>query len=185
MPDDTGDAGHQHTPGDDAARLILVAIRRIIRATDLHSKRLMRETGLTTPQLLVLTAVATLGEVTVGRISDHVQLSQATVTSIVDRLVRAELMIRERSTRDRRVIHLRLTPTGRRTLAKAPQPLQREFLERLGALSEDEQMRLLTALQQVADMMDARDIDAAPLLDVGPAAAAGTAHRRTSLRPRR
>ena len=157
----------------EPARDILVAIRRIIRATDLHSKQLMRTSGLTTPQLLVLQAVDSLGDVTVGRISSHVSLSQATVTTIVDRLERGSLLQRYRSIRDRRVIHLRLTPQGRRTLVAAPDLLQESFVTRLTALPRAEQSRLLAALQQVATMMDAGDLDAAPLLDVGATVATG------------
>src|SRR3546814_4102733 len=66
---------------------LLGSVRRIIRAVDLHSKRLERETGLTTPQVLVLRAIRDLGEVTTARIAGQVNLSQATVTTIIDRLV--------------------------------------------------------------------------------------------------
>lgn len=33
---------------------VLVALRQIIRAIDMHSKRLIKEAGLTSPQLLLL-----------------------------------------------------------------------------------------------------------------------------------
>ncbi len=36
---------------------VLVSLRRIIRATDLHSRKLGKETGLTTPQLVVMRAI--------------------------------------------------------------------------------------------------------------------------------
>ena len=65
---------------------VLVSLRRIIRATDLHSKRMIRECGLTTPQVMILKAIEELGDVTVRRISNHVLLSQATVTTILNRL---------------------------------------------------------------------------------------------------
>src|SRR3546814_13790922 len=48
----------------DASRDVLTALRRIIRATDLHSKQLAREVGLTTPQVVLLPAVRDLGVVT-------------------------------------------------------------------------------------------------------------------------
>ncbi|OQX43407.1 MAG: MarR family transcriptional regulator, partial [Candidatus Sedimenticola endophacoides] len=60
---------------------VLVSLRRIIRATDLQSKRIMKLAGLTIPQIMVLRAIASLGDVTVRRISAHVSLSQATVTT--------------------------------------------------------------------------------------------------------
>jgi hypothetical protein len=33
---------------------VLIALRQIIRAIDMHSKRLIKEAGLTSPQLLLL-----------------------------------------------------------------------------------------------------------------------------------
>jgi len=67
---------------------VLVALRRIVQAIDQHSNRLGKEFGLTTPQLLVLQAVAVMPEQPIRAISAEVTLSQATVTSIVDRLDR-------------------------------------------------------------------------------------------------
>jgi DNA-binding MarR family transcriptional regulator len=70
---------------------VLVALRQIIRATDLHSKHVMKVCGLTVPQLVVLLAIEELGAVTVREISRHVSLSQATVTTILNRLKNAAL----------------------------------------------------------------------------------------------
>ena len=61
---------------------VLVALRRVIRATDLHSKRLSKHAGLTGPQLLIMRNIRELGEVTIGTIAEHVSLSQATVTTL-------------------------------------------------------------------------------------------------------
>jgi hypothetical protein len=44
---------------------VLIAVRKIIRATDLHSRHLARTAGLTTPQLMVLQAIDTLGTVAI------------------------------------------------------------------------------------------------------------------------
>lgn len=78
---------------------VLVALRRVIRATDLHSKRLSKHAGLTGPQLLIMRTIRALGEVTIGTIADKVSLSQATVTTILDRLEQRNLVYRVRSTR--------------------------------------------------------------------------------------
>jgi len=42
----------------------LVSVRRILRATDIRSKKLAKESGLTTSKLLVLQTIAEEGEVT-------------------------------------------------------------------------------------------------------------------------
>ena len=51
-------------------------------------------------------------------------------------------------------------------LADAPLLLHEKFIARFDALNAQEQKQILDALKQVAVMMDAADIDAAPLLDL-------------------
>ncbi|GAA3588873.1 MarR family transcriptional regulator [Marinobacter xestospongiae] len=147
---------------------VLVALRRVIRATDLHSKRLSKHAGLTGPQLLIMRTIRDLGEVTIGTIAEQVSLSQATVTTILDRLEHRQLVYRVRSTRDKRKVHAHLTEEGAAILARAPQPLQEEFIEKFQSLQEWEQTMIISSLQRVANMMDADHIDASPVLDVGP-----------------
>jgi len=94
---------------------ILKALRRILRRVALHSRQLLKETGLTVPQVLCLRA---LGEMEGQRatqvaLSRALQLTQPTVTGIIDRLERAGLVKRKRSTSDRRKIVVSLTQCGR------------------------------------------------------------------------
>lgn len=133
---------------------VLVPLRRIIRATDLHSRRLIKATGMTVPQLLVLRAIQDLGEVTAGRVSAQVNLSQATVTTILDRLEGRGLLERYRSAVDRRVVHARLTPAGERALAMAPPPMPEAFAAQFDALPDAQRQAIIDALQRIATMME-------------------------------
>ncbi len=147
---------------------VLVALRQIIRATDLHSKKIMKLSGLTTPQVLVMKAIDDLGAVTVKKLSDHISLSQATVTTILKRLENKNLVCRNRSVNDKRVVNAALTTPGHEALKNAPQLLHESFVNRFESLKKWEQTQVLSTLQKVAMMMEAEDLDAAPLLDVGP-----------------
>jgi DNA-binding MarR family transcriptional regulator len=159
-------AGRRQAPrGEEPSRAVLTALRRIIRATDLHSKQLSRDVGLTTPQVVVLQAVSDLGEVTSGQLSRRVSLSQGTVTTILDRLESRGLVERYRSAADRRIVHSRLTRRGRAVLRRAPPLLHERFTEAFRRLSPERQSRILTTLDEVAAMMGAAELDAAPLLD--------------------
>lgn len=146
---------------------VLIALRRIIRATDLHSRRLSRESGLTAAQLLILQAIARHGAMTMGDIAAEVSLSQATVTTILDRLEGCGLVVRERGAEDKRRVYARLTAAGEALLTRAPEPLQETFVRRFSALKDWEQSQLISAVERIASMMDADGIDASPLLDVG------------------
>lgn len=146
---------------------VLVALRRIIRATDLHSKYLAKNTGLTAPQMLLLQTLRNKGEDTVGGLAKEMNLSQATVTTILDRLEKKSLVIRERSTTDRRKVQVYLSDNAIEILKDAPIPLQEQFTRQFNDLQDWEQLMIISSLGRIAQMMDAEHIDAAPVLDVG------------------
>ncbi len=146
---------------------VLISLRQIIRATDLYSRQLSKQVGLTAPQLLILQAIERLGAVSLSKLSNEVSLSQATVTTILDRLETRGLVARHRSTQDKRVVHATLTGMGMRMLEQAPAPLQDLFSQRFAGLESWEQSMIVAALQRVAAMMNAQELDASPLLHVG------------------
>jgi DNA-binding MarR family transcriptional regulator len=146
---------------------VLVALRRVIRATDLQSKQLVKTAALTAPQLMIMQTLRDKGAVPIGELADEVSLSQATVTSIVDRLEKKEYVGRERSKQDKRKVLAFITDTGLDKLKTAPTLLQESFIRQFKYLQEWEQTMIISALQRVAQMMDAQHIDASPFLDVG------------------
>ena len=117
--------------------------------------------------MLLLQTIRDIGEVTIGQLANKMSLSQATVTSILDRLEKRELVYRVRSKEDRRKVHAYLTDQATEVLKEAPIPLQEQFTKQFGALQEWEQTMIISSLQRVAQMMDAQDIDASPVLDLG------------------
>lgn len=146
---------------------VLISLRRVIRATDLHSKYLAKTTGLTAPQILLLQTIRNKGQLTIGELANEMSLSQATVTTIIDRLEKRQLVYRERSDQDKRKVHAFLTDSAIEILKSAPTPLQEHFARQFSNLQEWEQTMIISALQRVAQMMDAQHIDASPVLDVG------------------
>lgn len=145
---------------------LLVSLRRVIRAVDIHSKKLNKETGLTSPQLIVMQEIAAHDDVMVKQIAENINLSSATVTSILDRLEPRGLVVRERSTVDKRKVGLHITEAGYAAIKDAPTPLQKHFINRFEKLEEWEQTQLVATMQRIAKMMDAEDIDASPILAV-------------------
>lgn len=143
---------------------IVASLRRIIRAVDLYSRKLMDQSGLTGPQLAALKEIHRQGPVTAGSIAKAIHLSQGTVTGILRRLESRGLITRERGELDRRTTLINITPKGQSVLSQAPSLLQDNFLERLAGLETWEQTQILSTLQRVAHLMEAQTIDAAPHL---------------------
>jgi len=162
---------------------VLVSLRRVIRATDLHSKHLAKTTGVTAPQILLMQTIRDNGQITIGELANEVSLSQATVTTILDRLEKRELVYRERSTEDKRKVHAYLTDQAVEILKTSPTPLQEHFTRQFSDLQDWEQTMIISSLQRVAMMMDAQHIDASPVLDVGVLDRLSAPDEKTELYP--
>jgi len=151
----------------DAGNAVLVALRRIIRATDFSAKHLARETELTTSQVLVLQLLEPDRALTIGELAKEVNLNQATVTTLVDRLEERHLVKRHKGKQDRRQVFVKLSTKGKEILEQAPKLLQAIFLENFGKLADWEQTYILSAVERVGHLMNAAFLDASPVLDLG------------------
>lgn len=147
---------------------ILLSVRRIMRAIDMHSSYLARQYGLTSPQLICLKRLSEEKEMTPGGLAKEVHLSHATVTGIINRLVKKGLVQRTRSTEDGRSYLIRLTGSGLSMIQSSPSMLQDQFMHELSKLADWEKTMILSSLQRITSILDVESIEAAPVLTTGP-----------------
>ena len=145
----------------------LIALRRILRATELYGRELAQKAGLTAVQIRVLQIVNETGQSTPKAISQRMGVSQATMTALIDRLSAKGMVERQRSETDRRQTNLLITEKGRAAVQSDPDPLQQRFVKRFEALEDWEQALTVAVLERVASMLGTADIDASPVLDAG------------------
>jgi DNA-binding MarR family transcriptional regulator len=121
----------------------LAALMRAVHALAWQGNKLagaqVERIGLTVPQMMALGALDAHG----GRCAMHdlarsTHSSGATLTGIVDRLIAAGLVIRERSDDDRRVVTVVLTEAGRERLARANQISADDLAHAVAAFDEAE-----------------------------------------------
>lgn len=147
--------------------ICLIALRRILRATELHAKEVAQSAGLTPVQLRVVQIVAETGTSTGGAIARRMHVAPATITAMVDKLERAGHVARQPSQTDRRQTIIALTDRGRDALRRAPDALQQRFAAEFGALADWEQAMVVAVLERVAAMLDAGDTDRGAVLYQG------------------
>lgn len=151
-------------PKQDILDHVLVALRRIVRAIDIHSKKLGQSHHLTIPQVVLLRAIYRNKSLSLSDLAKLASLSNATVTGIIDRLETRNLVRRVRSETDRRQVFVEITPSGIEAAKSMPPLLQENFIRQLRALPKWEQAQVLSSLERVAAIMNAEKIDAAPIL---------------------
>jgi DNA-binding MarR family transcriptional regulator len=132
-------------------------LREIMHRTDLRSRRLLRELGVSSTQAGVLRALSDGQTRSTGDLALELSLTGATLSGVLDRLEARGWIGRVRSPEDKRRMELRILPPGmdklHETAARFQDPLTRGFDE----LPPAQQVKILDALQTVSELFDARD----------------------------
>ena len=157
-------------PADSYELRIINAIRQIIRAVDIDSRKLAADHQVTGPQLLSLIAVVDDAPVTATEIAKKVHVSPSTLVGILDRLEAKGLVERQRASEDRRLVYVTPTEAGRSLVSLTPYPVQYSLGKRLKHLPERERLQLAASVEHLVDLMDARDFDAGPVLEIATVA---------------
>ncbi len=138
---------------DQVGMQIMMRLRQIIQELSKHSKHIQENYKITVPQLLCLQEVYDHGPISIGALTKIVFLNNSTVTGIVDRLEKQDLVKRTRISQDRRQVHVEITHEGTRFIQKAPEPLQKRFLEQLQELDEEKITLILWVLEMLVDIV--------------------------------
>jgi len=146
----------------------LIALRQIQRKTELASKGLAALTNLTPSQLWVMEVLRDEHEVSLSQLVTKTQLKNASITTLVDKLVERNLVARRKCDDDRRRVWVCLTADGVKMFDDAPDLLQTVFEGRFLDLPDWHQSMVVSALERVVCLLDAENVDAAPLLQPGP-----------------
>ncbi|GAB3808182.1 MarR family winged helix-turn-helix transcriptional regulator [Virgibacillus kimchii] len=108
------------------------------------------ELGVTVVQLRFLKIISDCPDISLLEVTDKMEMSKSTASSVVDRLVKAGLVKREKSKTDRRAVVLRLTALGEEK-EKEGYALFHQRMERLHELSEQDVRKLLHLHDQIAE----------------------------------
>jgi len=128
---------------------ILEAILYLYTESRRLTKELARQVDLTGPQLTVLKMLEGLGDLSLSELSERIRAQNSTVTGIIDRMERESLVVRTRSTEDRRVVKIKLTDKGSkiaRAIAVEPMEIFRGALDGLSAGETRDLLKILTKI---------------------------------------
>ena len=102
--------------------------------------------------LFIGSNLAAGGPLTIGEQAEHLGLSKAATTEMINRLEAKGLVSRLRDERDRRRVFVWLTETGRDRLATYPDVLENELLVRaVTTMRPEDRARLVEGLRALLD----------------------------------
>jgi MarR family 2-MHQ and catechol resistance regulon transcriptional repressor len=134
-----------HFNGTRAERRTLDTFIKLTRCTNSLFTRLTERNTLgdiTPSQFAVLEALFHLGSMTQGEISTKVLKSGSNMTTVIDNLERGGYVQRERDAKDRRVINVHLTDTGKRKIEAVLPGHIAALVDEFSVLSASEQQTL-------------------------------------------
>ena len=112
--------------------------------------------NLTFPQALALIMLEEHGDMPISQLARLTGSANSTVSGIVDRLEKSELVRRERSPYDRRIIYVRLTDRYRAMQAQQPGGISAYFAKAFVSLSEQEQADIAAALARLNQVLEGK-----------------------------
>lgn len=108
---------------------------------------------LTAPQIHALSWLG-LGSLTMGDLARLLGITEKTATGVIDRLEREGYVARSRDAKDRRVVHVQLTPQGRVTARRLDRLITDKLARLLAALDATSRRHLFRILEQLLENLE-------------------------------
>jgi len=137
---------------------IVYSIRRLMQAGEHYTKELNKIYNVSAAQINCLLTLHENGPLPPSQIAKHVMVNSSTITGIIDRLEKKDLVKRLRISKDRRVITVELTKNGKILAENAPPPIQQKIIDGLNQLSPSEIEQISLTLKRLIDMLDVQDL---------------------------
>jgi MarR family transcriptional regulator, 2-MHQ and catechol-resistance regulon repressor len=125
---------------------------RFLRFNLVSNKKLqddLERLDLTSPQFYVLATIGYAGGLPFGEIGEKMMVTVSNLTGIVDRLEEKQLVVRERDSRDRRVVRVTLTDKGLKVYRSTIPIFEKSIAQFFSALSKTQQKELAALLRKL------------------------------------
>lgn len=137
-----------------------------MRSVNLESKRVDKELGVSIPQLLCLQFLAEQDKfrANASKLKGFLNLNASTITGIISRLEKKNLVVKLPKSIDKRITLISLTAKGKELLQNAPITFQQKLSEKLQALPPEKLKTIIEGIDLLAELMEVDEIDALPII---------------------
>lgn len=132
-------------------------IEKHLRKVDYIIRRKGREIlsdfNITVPQFSALQILINQGDMTIGELSQKMALACSTITDLIDRMEKSELVVRKKDDKDKRVVRVEVLPNGYDILEKVLNK-RIDFLSgKLSNFSDEDKNKLNLGLKALYEAM--------------------------------
>jgi DNA-binding MarR family transcriptional regulator len=119
-------------------------------------KKSFEDFSITMPQGMVVGALIKNGEMKITELSGIMNLSNSTISGILDRLEKQELVVRRRSEEDRRTVYVKATPKFEEIHRGFQKKIEERFKDLLGEGTPEEINRIVDGLNTLKKILNDR-----------------------------
>lgn len=153
--------GKTKTTRDEVAKNIVQDLRIVVRTIQAHSRWVEKQSGVSSVQLWAMWELFASPGQKVSDLSKALSIHQSTASNMLDKLEKKDLIKRDRSGPDQRVVQLFLTEKGSQLLSRAPRPAQGAVQDALKSMSDNELKSLKSGLDALISQMTVSEEGAA------------------------
>lgn len=138
-------------PQEEAVRAagdLMEAMPAIMQFVRVEMRR-QREPSLSVPQFRVLAFLSHNPDSSLSDVAEHIGITRATASPLIDRLVQRRLVDRREDPTERRHIRLKLTPEGHDRLEEMRYGTRQKLAELLNELTSEELEQVSTGLKHL------------------------------------
>ncbi len=133
-------------------------IEKFLRKTDyiirIKGREILSDHSITSPQFTALQILINNGDMTIGELSQKMSLACSTITDLIDRMEKTQLVMRKKDCKDKRVVRVEVLPKGFDILEKVLDK-RREFLElKLNSFNIEQKEILTSGLKTLYEAMN-------------------------------
>jgi DNA-binding MarR family transcriptional regulator len=132
---------------------IITLAKEIITLSKQFMNKSFENSGLTGPQSMTLGILGRYGKMKISELGDKLGLTDSTVSGIIDRLEKQEYVIRERSTDDKRVVYVHISPKFEEMHCGFQQQLEKGIQEFLNKGTQEEIEQIITGFKALKKLL--------------------------------
>ena len=137
---------------------ILKKMKKIMFLLKQNAEKEFKKVNLTEPQGMLIRCLAHNGDMKISDLSKRLDLSNSTVSGIVDRLEKNGFVNRERSKKDRRVVNISLNKNYKNSAKSYFNEIEEKLKRIMSKGSEEDLLDIINALEKLQNILSADKI---------------------------
>ena len=129
-------------------------LRKIDYIVRKKGREILNDFSITVPQFTALQILINNGNMTIGELSQRMALACSTITDLIDRMEKTELVIRKKDDKDKRVVRVEVLTKGYDILEKVLEKRRVFLASKLEEFSNDDKKTLNKVLEELYKAMD-------------------------------